>query len=349
MNAHSITNTFFAGGAHLLACSSWIWLLVPTAVGLVWLSHKKRKATYDSFASFTRFAKNIIWLSLHGNSFGRWAMFLTYVRIELTRAIVHGLRLSRSSEMVWGQRLSFLNYDVFAILFEEIYLPNIYSFRCAHSQPHIIDCGANIGAATAYFLTQHPDAIITAFEPDEATFRFLERNANQNGWKRVTLHQAALHRTEESMTFFSRPTAPLASGFRESISSSEARATNLQTVRLSSYIWRPVDLLKLDVEGAELGIMEDLVESGKLSFVDQIIMEYHHHIEPDEDHLGQFLSLLEQNGFGYELQAPLNLPFPTGRQHNFMMYAYRKASEMGDSRVSPVVRVPFSAPVTVAA
>ncbi len=257
--------------------------------------------------------------------------------------------LNRSSEMVWGQRLSFLNYDVFAILFEEIYLPNIYSFRCAHSQPHIIDCGANIGAATAYFLTQHPDAIITAFEPDEATFRFLERNANQNGWKRVTLHQAALHRTEENMTFFSRPTAPLASGFRESISSSEARATNLQTVRLSSYIWRPVDLLKLDVEGAELGIMEDLVESGKLSFVDQIIMEYHHHIEPDEDHLGQFLSLLEQNGFGYELQAPLNLPFPTGRQHNFMMYAYRKASEMGDSRVSPVVRVPFSAPVTVAA
>ena len=124
----------------------------------MWLSHKKRKATYDLFASFTRFAKNIIWLSLHGNSFGRWAMFLTYVRIELTRAIVHGLRLNRSSEMVWGQRLSFLNYDVFAILFEEIYLPNIYSFRCAHSQPHIIDCGANIGAATAYFLTQHPDA-----------------------------------------------------------------------------------------------------------------------------------------------------------------------------------------------
>jgi hypothetical protein len=107
-------------------------------------------------------------------------------------------------------------------------------------------------------------------------------------------------------------------------------------------------LLKLDVEGAELGILEDLVETGKLSFVDQIIMEYHHHIEPDEDRLGQFLSLLEQNGFGYELRAPLDLPFPKGRQHNFMMYAYRKASKMGASRVLPVVRMPFSSSVTLA-
>jgi hypothetical protein len=85
-----------------------------------------------------------------------------------------------------------------------------------------------------------------------------------------------------------------------------------------------------------------------LSFVDQIIMEYHHHIEPDEDRLGQFLSLLEQNGFGYELRAPLHLPFPKGRQHNFMMYAYRKASEMGDSKVPPVVRMPSSSSVTLA-
>jgi len=326
------------------------WFLVPTAVGLVWLAHKKRRPQFgpNPMASFIRLGKNVIWLLRNGNSLGRWAMLLTYLRIELKRAFVaHGLRLNLSSEMVWGQRLSFPSYDVFATLFEELYLPDAYFFRCANSQPHIIDCGANVGAATAYFLTQHPKASITAFEPDETTFRFLERNANQNGWKHVTLHQAALHRTEERMTFFSRPTAPLASGFRKNISSSEARATELQTVRLSSYITRPVDLLKLDVEGAELGILEDLVETGKLSFVDQIIMEYHHHIEPDEDRLGQFLSLLEQNGFGYELRAPLDLPFPKGRQHNFMMYAYRKASKMGDSRVLPAVRMPFSSSVTL--
>src|SRR5215831_7530465 len=132
--------------------------------------------------SFTRLGKNVIWLLRHGNSLGRWTMLLTYLRIELTRAfIVHGLRVDLSSEMVWGQRLSFPDYDMFAILFEEIFLPDIYFFRCAHSQPHIIDCGANIGAATAYFLTRHPGAIIMAFEPDETTFRFLERNADQNG------------------------------------------------------------------------------------------------------------------------------------------------------------------------
>jgi FkbM family methyltransferase len=238
-----------------------------------------------------------------------------------------------TSETVWGQTVNFPDYELFAVLFEEIYLPGIYFFRSAKTPPHIIDCGANIGLAIAYLLTHYPDATITAFEPDDETFKVLASNHAQNGWKNVELHQAAVHRGEERLTFFSHsPKGSVASSFRKSVErggsafsrSEAARIIEIPTVRLSSYIDQPVDLLKMDVEGSEIAVLEDLVESGKLQFIDQIIMEYHHHIEPDEDRLGHFLGLLERNGFGYEFRAPVDLPFARGRLHNFMLYAYRK-------------------------
>jgi methyltransferase FkbM-like protein len=87
-----------------------------------------------------------------------------------------------------------------------------------------------------------------------------------------------------------------------------------------------VDLLKLDVEGSEHAILEDLEESDKLREVDQIILEYYHHVQTGEDVLGRFLLLLERSGFGYHIRAPLVLPFPKGETQDFMMNAYMKKS-----------------------
>jgi FkbM family methyltransferase len=277
-------------------------------------------------ARLTRLVKGLLWTLRHGSNLGRFAMMWTYFRIELKLALlVRCLKMELFQETVWGQTLDFPDYELFEILFEEIYLPGTYSFRSAQGRRNIIDCGANVGMAIAYLLTLYPEATVTAFEPDEGTFKFLARNREQNRWTNVELHQAAVHRAEDNLTFFSHPTAPLASSFRKSISASEpTRVIEMRTVRLSSYVDRPVDLLKLDVEGSEIAVLEDLVESGKLQFIDQIIMEFHHHIEPDEDRLGYFLGLLEQNGFGYELRAPIVLPFAAGRPHNFMIFAYQK-------------------------
>ena len=74
-----------------------------------------------------------------------------------------------------------------------------------------------------------------------------------------------------------------------------------------------------------MAILEDLIEAGKLARVRRIIGEYHHHVKPDEDRLGEFLTLLERAGFGYHLHAPLPPPFPERQAQNFMFSAYRKA------------------------
>ena len=47
---------------------------------------------------------------------------------------------------------------------------------------------------------------------------------------------------------------------------------------LSSVITREVDLLKMDIEGAETAVILELAASGKLKLIKQIHLEYHHHI-----------------------------------------------------------------------
>jgi FkbM family methyltransferase len=241
------------------------------------------------------------------------------------RRAVLARRRGVQSEKLWGQELFFPDYEAFSLLFDEIYMQGIYLFSSASDRPNIIDCGANIGLATAFFLTQYRDATITAFEPDAEAFHFLDRNREHNQWAGVTLHQTAVHRDVGALSFYSYAQASVVSSFRRGLSGpAPSQVLEIPTVRLSSYIDRRVDLLKLDVEGSEIPVFEDLAESGRMHLVDQIIMEYHHHIEPDEDRLGYLLALLERNGFGYDLRATAPLPFTARRPHNFMMYAYRK-------------------------
>jgi FkbM family methyltransferase len=287
--------------------------------------------------------RNLVWILRHGGPFGRTSMLWTYLRIVVKRAVlVRVLGRSLSRERIWDQTIAFPDYETFAGLFEEIYLPGMYTFRPLRSTPLIVDGGANIGVSVAYFTTLYPDARLMAFEADGPTFEVLSKNCARNGWRNVSLYQHAVHRTDGVLPFFGYEAGSLVSSFRREMSgSAPARITDLPTVRLSTFIEQPVDLLKLDIEGSELAVLEDLAESGKLALVEQIILEYHHHIVPSEDRLGALLALFESHGFGYELRAPARLPFAAGRPQNFMMYAYRKSGVLSEA-VVPAMEVPVS-------
>lgn len=147
--------------------------------------------------------RHLVWILQHGGPFGRAAMLWTYLRIAMKRTILVralGRRLSR--ERIWGQTIAFPDYETFAGLFEEIYLPGMYSFRPLRSAPLIVDCGANIGVSVAYFATLYPDARLLAFEADGQTFEVLSRNCERNRWTNVSLYQQAVHRTEGILPFF---------------------------------------------------------------------------------------------------------------------------------------------------
>ncbi len=98
--------------------------------------------------------------------------------------------------------------------------------------------------------------------------------------------------------------------------------------KLSQYINEPVDLLKMDIEGAETAVLNDLQKSEKLSLINKMIIEYHHHLEEDEDNLSSFLGTLESAGFGYQLQSKLSRPLQSKIYQDILIYAYRKAPRL---------------------
>jgi hypothetical protein len=53
-------------------------------------------------------------------------------------------------------------------------------------------------------------------------------------------------------------------------------AETVRSVRLSDRINAVVDFLRIDVEEAEYGIVRDLVTTGKIRWVREIAIEYHH-------------------------------------------------------------------------
>jgi citrate lyase alpha subunit len=82
-------------------------------------------------------------------------------------------------------------------------------------------------------------------------------------------------------------------------------------------------------ELVEQVVIEELERSGKLGLVEQMAIEYHHHVEEGEDLLGDLLATLERNGFGYQLEARFGpgAAAARGRFQNVLVYAYRKRDD----------------------
>jgi FkbM family methyltransferase len=166
----------------------------------------------------------------------------------------------------------------------------------------ILDCGANIGLATLFFKHLYPKSRITSFEADPTTASTLQKNIEQNHLQDVSAYNLFLSDTEGDYPFY--VAANVAGSLRMSADPSRIskhREIIVKAGKLSHYIEGPVDLLKMDVEGAELDVMTDLKSSGKLSLVRRMVIEYHHRIGGQASCLAGFLALLEEEGFEYQI------------------------------------------------
>jgi len=148
----------------------------------------------------------------------------------------------------------------------------------------ILDGGAYIGDVTAYLATRFPLARIISVEAAKATFLMAEKNLNPYG-DQVTLVNAALW-SEETMVQFGGSETGASIGSAGDFVSATTVAALLQRQG-----WSELDLLKLDIEGAEL----EVLTSGVGSWLDRvkcIILEIH-----GPELTAQVVPLLEQNGF----------------------------------------------------
>jgi FkbM family methyltransferase len=226
---------------------------------------------------------------------------------------------------VAGFRMRYLEAEWMRYLYREVFAEREYWFTSDNPRPVILDCGSNIGMAILFFKALYPDADITAFEPAPWACSAIEETIRANDLRDVTLHNAALAESEGSLELFHDPSHPgsaVMSVYRERMPGETVR---VPAVRLSQYVTKPVDFLKLDVEGSELPVLRDLVASGTIGQIRQMVIEFHHHLSPTVDNLSECLSILERHGFGYQLtSAQVYTPITRGQFQDVLVHAYLK-------------------------
>ncbi len=233
-----------------------------------------------------------------------------------------------SEENVLGSRMRVLDYRAFVDVFSEIFVRRDYFFEAESPAPVILDCGSNIGMSVLFFKRLYPASRVIAFEPDPETFNVLQWNVQNNRLDNVELHNQAIYPAGGCIEFYSDPKHPgslVMSTARERFPGREVISHKVEAVRLSPFIEGEVDLLKMDIEGAEGAVIMELAEAGKLKWIKEMFIEYHHHLKPNEDSLSRLFRVFEENGFGYQMHCPFKRPFAARTFQDIQIYAYRRA------------------------
>jgi len=134
----------------------------------------------------------------------------------------------------------------------EVLRDELYDVPGLDDVHEIVDLGSHIGTAITYFRHRYPAARIHGLEPDPGTFAALQANAG--GLEGVTLDRRAISGSTGRSTFFCSENS-LAS----SLVARRGSPVTVATVSLDELMGElgleRIDLLKLDVEGAEYDVL----------------------------------------------------------------------------------------------
>jgi FkbM family methyltransferase len=131
----------------------------------------------------------------------------------------------------------------------------------------VLDVGANCGQYTLLASRAvGTQGIVHAFEPLPDTFKTMTENLRLNGYRNVILNQAALWNETTQLTLGRGPEKLSHSGsWSAGYGSVDPHPTVVPAVRLDDYVREHaierIDLIKMDIEGAEPFVLEGARES----------------------------------------------------------------------------------------
>lgn len=130
----------------------------------------------------------------------------------------------------------------------------------------IVDAGANIGLTSIFFLEKFNTCEIVCLEPDKSNFEILNFNLNCSSTQEVFKMNAALWPVETKMEIINdfRDKSDWAKRVRMSGNNEGVDALSLNKI-LKDFNWRDIDVLKIDIEGAEKELFLD--ENTDLNFL----------------------------------------------------------------------------------
>ena len=200
------------------------------------------------------------------------------------------------------------------ITINEIYFARVYDSLDCPDGSLIVDAGANIGVYSLRMATQKRNAIIVAVEPLGENFVLLKENIEKNGLRNIIPVNVALDRkTGHTKLFYNKAQGTTASFIiGENTQTEEVRSVRLDDLlpELGIDIRDKRLCIKMDVEGAELNVLEgaqNLLKNKNIS----ILMETHPWLLAPE----KLETFLKSHGFETKL-LDLNQPFILARKQS---------------------------------
>jgi len=173
------------------------------------------------------------------------------------------------------------------LVFEEYEFLDQFKLTSLPSDAKVVDVGAFAGL---YSLKASPFAKrVLAFEPSKRNYAFLEWNIKMNGIQNVQPLRLALWSTEGK------------SGFTEASSVSHLGGDAdyiVDTTTVDELVERlgHIDLLKMDIEGAEYDVISSNTFPA-LESIDRIVAEVHFYLECQKRRLTELQEILRTSGF----------------------------------------------------
>ena len=179
----------------------------------------------------------------------------------------------------------YLDHPVFArrgttdlTVFDQIFVEREY--RCLDhlsGLKTIIDLGANCGFSSSYLLSRFPESRLIAVEPDEGNFEALQRNLAAYGDRAMAMKGAVWSHCTE-LSFKAETTSPGNEWGRRMTGDAPAtalrvKAWDIPTIMQAARFER-IDLLKMDIEGAEA----EIFSASSLDWIDRVgsmVIELH--------------------------------------------------------------------------
>lgn len=162
--------------------------------------------------------------------------------------------------------------------FEEIFNQNIYNLELPLSPETIIDAGANVGFATLFFKLKYPNSRIALVEIEKENIKMVEKNLQ--GLKDIKIYHKGLF---NKIGFFKVEDPYNASNSFVIKEVAENEPYDIQSTTIDEIMqennFQTVDILKIDIEGAEKDLFEKNYESW-LPKIKIIMVETHDRMVP---------------------------------------------------------------------
>jgi FkbM family methyltransferase len=225
----------------------------------------------------------------------------------------------------------------------------IFTHRCylRHSvelpaEPVVLDIGANVGLFSIFITRERPKVKIWAFEPMPDTLAALRRNIETHGLDGMSLQAVALGAENEDdvrFTFYPRfpgnstrypgdkavgAEIPIEQIGKEAYERAmEPRSVDVDVRRLSDVLAStgpegPIDLVKVDVEGAELDVLQGIDEKD-WARINRFVIE----VQDLHGRLDAVLAALDAHGFDTVVEQPEEV---AQAFHYYLVFANRHES-----------------------